>query len=64
MQGVEGIIDSDEQWEDREQTAYHHGCQIFELALEYGCGAGGNGHHQAQYFAAMIKKLNFNQEDA
>lgn len=44
---------------DREQMAYDHGCLIFEHALEYGCRAGGNGHHQAQYFSAMIRDFTF-----
>jgi len=33
------------------EVAYHVVVELFESILEYGCRAGGNGHHVAQWFA-------------
>ncbi len=37
------------------KEAYHVGCLVFERKLEYGCRAGGNGHHMGQAFAAAME---------
>jgi len=35
-------------------AAYDAVCWLFEIVLEHGCSAGGNGHHVAQQFAEMM----------
>ena len=41
------------------EVAYHAVVHLFESILEYGCRAGGNGHHVAQDFAK-----NFSYDDS
>lgn len=38
----------------RQNAAYKGAQELFEILLEYGCKAGGNGHHVAQLFASMF----------
>jgi len=45
-------------FERRLNLAYAAGCSVFESTLEHGCGAGGNGHHVAQSFAACIEAFD------
>lgn len=36
------------------EVAYHAVVHLFESVLEYGCKAGGNGHHTSQRFAQLF----------
>lgn len=41
------------------EVAYRAVVELFEIILEYGCRAGGNGHHVAQWFA---EKFSYDEQ--
>ena len=41
------------------EVAYHAVVELFESVLEYGCKAGGNGHHVAQDF---VKRFSYDEQ--
>lgn len=40
-----------------QNAAYDAVCWLFENVLEHGCHAGGNGHHVAQSFTAIMEPI-------
>ncbi len=44
-----------------QHLAYQSCVNLFESLLEYGCKAGGNGHHVAQKFSSLFPDIRYDE---